>query len=129
MDGKPVAMTPAMLRAATTGEVDMSAAMPGGIEASEKLGQIAFVHSTAMPVELQPDRAAFEALGFKFGLPVEGDRLFVHATLPEGWKKQGTGHDMHSEIVDETGRKRVGVFYKAAFYDRRADAFIIPVSD
>ena len=32
---------------------------------------------------------------------------------------------MHSDILDDHGRKRVSVFYKAAFYDRRAHAGLI----
>lgn len=113
-------VTPAMLRAALTGEVDISAAMPGGIEASEKLGQITFVHAATMPRRVRPDRAAFESFGFTFGDPI--DELFLAATLPNGWKKQATDHDMWSYILDERGRKRVAIFYKAAFYDRSAHA-------
>jgi hypothetical protein len=33
---------------------------------------------------------------------------------------------MHSDILDEQGRVRVAVFYKAAFYDRRANARLVP---
>ena len=33
---------------------------------------------------------------------------------------------MWSHIVDAEGRKRVAVFYKAAFYDRRADMRLEP---
>ena len=47
--------TPAMLRAAVTGEVDMSAAVPGGIEASEKLGQ-----NSACQFNQDADRVATE---------------------------------------------------------------------
>lgn len=99
------------------------AATPGGIEASEKAGQQALVASTNMPKDMMPSRLAFEILGFRFGEPV--DELFVKATLPPGWTRAGTDHSMHSDILDEKGRRRVGVFYKAAFYDRRADATLI----
>jgi hypothetical protein len=47
--------------------------------------------------------------------------MFRQATLPPGWKKTGSDHDMWSYVEDERGLRRVAVFYKAAFYDRRAD--------
>lgn len=49
------------------------------------------------------------------------DDLFIQALLPAGWKKEATDHSMWSDLLDEQGRKRGGIFYKAAFYDRRAD--------
>ena len=50
----------------------------------------------------------------------EHDDLFDAVVLPEGWTKQATEHAMHSMILDEHGSERISVFYKAAFYDRRA---------
>lgn len=94
--------------------------MPGAIEASEARGQAQFVASQSLPTDVR-DRKVFEALGFTFGKPFADDPLFAPATLPAGWTKRGTSHDMHSEILDEKGRVRAGVFYKAAFYDRKAD--------
>lgn len=94
--------------------------MPGAIEASEARGQAQFVASQSLPTDVR-DRKVFEALGFTFGKPFKDDPLFAPATLPAGWTKRGTSHDMHSEILDEKGRVRAGVFYKAAFYDRKAD--------
>lgn len=116
---------PAALSALGRGDLKNAriAATPGGIEAQEKAGQEALVASTDMPKELHPSRAAFEQVGFKFGDDV--DDLFVKATLPPGWKRAATDHSMHSDIMDDQGRKRVGVFYKAAFYDRRADAVLV----
>jgi hypothetical protein len=94
--------------------------LPGAIEASEARGQAQFVASQSLPSDVR-DRKVFEALGFTFGEPYKDDPIFAPATLPAGWTKRGTDHDMHSEILDEKGRVRAGVFYKAAFYDRRAD--------
>lgn len=93
--------------------------VPRGIEASERRGQEQLLQSTVLPTE-GSDGEEFAALGFKFGPKVEGDELFREATLPDGWKKEGSDHDMWSYIVDERGIHRVSVFYKAAFYDRRA---------
>lgn len=115
-------MTPAMLKAALEGRaVD---ATPAGIERSERAGQEALVASSDMPKKMSPGRDAFEKVGFKFGDDVSV--LFVSATLPPGWTRSATSHAMHSDILDEKGRLRVGIFYKAAFYDRRADARLLP---
>lgn len=113
---------PAALGALAKGDIEnfLVAATPGGIEAQEKRGQMALVNSTDMPKEMRPSKEAFEKMGFTFGEPI--DELFLSATLPPGWKRAATGHSMHSNIIDDQGRERVSIFYKAAFYDRRADA-------
>jgi hypothetical protein len=115
---------PAASSALARGDLEnfVVAATPGGIEAQEKRGQMALVNSTDIPKQMSPSREAFEKIGFVFGKDV--DELFVSAKLPPGWTRATTGHSMHSDILDEQGRKRVSVFYKAAFYDRRADAYL-----
>lgn len=104
----------------------MAASMaPGGsdefIGAQEAAGQAQLVHSDRLPTDLHSPREDFEAQGFTFGDPDPSDPMFAPATLPEGWSRQGSDHDMWSYIVDDLGRRRASVFYKAAFYDRRAD--------
>lgn len=94
--------------------------LPGGIEASERRGQAELVESSVLPTQMDPDREAYEALGFRFGEAVGGDPLFIHADLPPGWTRQAANHAMWSHLLDAEGRHRVTVFYKAAFYDRRA---------
>lgn len=84
----------------------------------EAAGQRQFVTSAAMPKEGPWDQ--LEALGFVRGEGVDGDDLFIGATLPAGWAKRSTDHSMWSMIVDQRGVERVEIFYKAAFYDRRA---------
>ena len=114
-------LTPAALDALARGDIDnaLTAATPGGIEAQEAAGQATMVAQEILPRDIiGADRAAFEALGFEFGEP--HDDLFVNAKLPAGWTKQATDHSMWSRIVDETGNERASIFYKAAFYDRRA---------
>lgn len=96
-------------------------AFTGHIEAQEARGQQELVASTDLPSDTRGTDEAFIALGFSFGEPHAHDPLFRPTTLPQGWTKTGTDHSMHSVIRDEQGRDRVGVFYKAAFYDRRAD--------
>lgn len=88
------------------------------VEAQEARGQDKLVHSELLPSE--GDWKALEALGFVKGEQVEGDDLFVHASIPEGWVKERTSHSLYTVIKDERGIDRVRVGYKAAFYDRWA---------
>lgn len=115
-------ITPAVLAAIAAGDAAnaLVAATPGGIEAQEAAGQAMLVASEQLPKEMRgATREQLEALGFVFGGDV--DELFVTAHLPPGWKKVASYHSMHSDLVDDKGRVRAGIFYKAAFYDRRAD--------
>lgn len=94
--------------------------LPGGIEAQERAGQAMTNLQQTLPVHMiNCTRADFEALGFVFGEAL--DDLFVKVTFPAGWRKQATTHAMHSDLLDNKARRRGGIFYKAAFYDRRAD--------
>lgn len=97
------------------------------IEGQEITGQHQLVKSELLPAE-HGDDAPWLELGFTFGDPVNGDPLFVHATLPEGWEKRATDHPMGSVIVDTLGRERVRIFYKAAFYDRSAHMNLVSLS-
>lgn len=97
----------------------------GYIEGMERQGQQSLVRSETLPTEGDWDRAA--ELGVVRGEQVPGDSLFTNATLPEGWQKVATDHSMGSEVIDDRGVPRIGIFYKAAFYDRRADFHIIDV--
>jgi hypothetical protein len=115
-------ITPAALAAALIGDMDnfFAASMPGGIEAQEAAGQATFVSNATLPKEMLHGctREKLEQMGVKFGADM--DDLFVTAQLPDGWKKQATDHSMWSDLIDEKGRKRAAIFYKAAFYDRSA---------
>lgn len=93
---------------------------PGGIEAQEAAGQATFVSNATLPKEMLHgcDREKLEQMGIKFGADV--DDLFVTVQLPEGWKKKATDHAMWSDLLDDNGRKRAAIFYKAEFYDRSA---------
>lgn len=90
------------------------------IGAQERAGQAQLVHSDRLPTELHSPREDFEALGFTFGDPDPHDPMFAPATLPDGWKREGSDHAMWSYIVDQHGRRRASIFYKANFYDRSA---------
>lgn len=95
---------------------------PGGvgIYAQEAAGQ-AELCAAGRKAQLPKDGLDdAEKLGIKVIGPSEGDELFVDVELPEGWSIVPTDHSMHSSLIDEKGRKRAGIFYKAAFYDRSA---------
>lgn len=116
-------ITPAAVMAAARGDLSNAAVAlkPGGIEAQEKAGQIEQSLQDTLPIDMHGcSQADFEKLGFKFLNKI--DRLFWQCEFPKGWRKKPTDHSMWSDLLDDKGRKRAGIFFKAAFYDR--DAFI-----
>lgn len=113
--------------AATPPLVHLVEAMGRGsdmIPDQEARGQSSFVNSTTLPSNVRGENAreTLESYGVKFLEVVDGDPMFQHVELPEGWSKQASDHAMWSYLVDDKGRKRASIFYKAAFYDR--DAFL-----
>ena len=92
---------------------------PDAIEAQEARGQNELIESTQLPIEVN-GKEELESLGVVFGSQMENDPLFCEATLPNGWKKRATDHPMWSELIDENDNVVASIFYKAAFYDRRA---------
>jgi len=114
-------ITPAAVAAAMRGDLEnfIAATTPGGIEAQEACGQQQFVNSSTLPKRcIGCTREQIEALDIIFGEDV--DDLFVRVTLPAGWSIVPTDHSMWSKLIDERGRERAAMFYKAAFYDRDA---------
>lgn len=97
-----------------------SGGQTGYVEEMEAAGQRQLVNSDRLPTETSGTDDAFEAVGFVFGTPDRNDPMFRPATLPEGWRREGSEHAMWSYLVDQYGRRRVAIFYKAAFYDRSA---------
>jgi hypothetical protein len=91
------------------------------ITGQEAAGQRQLVNSASLPTDTNGTDDEFVKLGFTFGDPNPADPMFRPATLPEGWRKEGSDHSMWSYVVDQLGRRRVAVFYKAAFYDRSAN--------
>lgn len=93
----------------------------GRIEAMEARGQAELVKaSSVLPIEIGGGQQALGKAGVVFHGPVDGDPLFQKVTLPEGWQKAATDHYMWSNLLDDKGRERAAIFYKAAPYDRRA---------
>ncbi len=114
-----VKISPALLGAKTL-ENAIVAATPGGIECQEAAGQKMLIESAQLPIDMgSMTIERLEAIGFKIGGKI--DELFMQAELPPGWTKVASEHSMHSKLIDENGCERASVFYKAAFYDRRAD--------
>ena len=114
-------MTSAALGALVNGDEEnfLVVSRPGGIEAQEAQGQSDFVESASLPIDTgRYTREQFESMGIVFGDDV--DDLFVSVVLPDGWEVVPTDHSMQSHLVDEKGRERADIFYKAAFYDRSA---------
>lgn len=105
-----------LLNAMTTGTT-------ASVKEQEKEGQHSLLQSTLLPVSIRPssEEALFLQLGFEFGKVYEAEPLFREAKLPPGWSKEGTSHSMHTDLVDEKGFIRGDIFYKAAFYDRKAN--------
>ena len=122
-------LTPAALGALMAGDMEnaLVAMMPGGIEMQEAAGQIELTgERNRMPIRGTTDdpvlRGQWEAVGFRFGreVPHQPAPVFVEATFPLGWFLKPTDHSMWSDVLDEKGRKRASVFFKAAFYDYKA---------
>lgn len=102
---------------------------PRAIEAQEARGQKELTESQQLPVEINTGKLeTLVKAGVKIGNAVEGDPLFRQVGLPEGWKIVATEHSMWSELKDEKGEVRAHIFYKAAFYDRRAHMDIVEPS-
>lgn len=117
-------MTPAAFAAAAAGDLRNSAiaSQKGGIETQEKQGQLSLVNAARLPKRMTPAQSVYEQIGIKF---IDyADKLFWNVEMPKGWKIVPTNHSMWSDIVDEQGRKRGGMFYKAAFYDEDANMFL-----
>lgn len=95
----------------------------------ERRGQQNFASSDTLPLDgltaalcKQLAAGGFEIETDEKGAPQPSpdDDLFVRAKLPNGWKKQPTDHSMYTDLLDTQGRKRGIIFYKAAYYDRKA---------
>lgn len=120
-------LTPAAASAFINGDRAnfLAAITPGGIERQEAQGQADLARAAnRLPSQIIYPRNVTHAditreMGITFGAPV--DELFVSVTLPAGWVIKPTEHSMHSDLVDDKGRVRAAIFYKAAFYDRNAN--------
>jgi hypothetical protein len=91
------------------------------VAASPVGGLLDIAESDVFPTEGYKDHQ-LEALGFKLGPAFTDDQLFRTCTLPAGWATDVPLVWLNYMIRDERGYGRVHVFY-----DRRANAIILPV--
>jgi hypothetical protein len=93
------------------------------IEDMEAQGQRELTsQTTKLPAEGSTN-PVWKKMGVIFGPLVAGDAVFREVKLPQGWGWKAADADtntMWNYLVDERGRVRGKMFYKAAFYDRRA---------
>ncbi len=99
---------------------------PNAIYAQEAQGQKELVASSQLPKKLiyHEDRQLtcsqfYERIGISV-LPDNTDDIFFTVQLPAGWCLSPTDHSMWNSLIDNKGRKRASIFYKAAFYDRNS---------
>ena len=93
-----------------------------GLEAVQNAEQNKARSTYRLPMEMNPSKEAFEALGFTF--EDIGDDVLCKATLPDGWKLKADGDRYWTYLIDEKGRKRGSYFYKGAFYDRSGRMYL-----
>jgi len=107
-------------------DVRMSGLTTGqAIENQERNGQADAINSSKLPIDGTLDKqTTWEALGFVF--QDVDDELFVNVIMPTGWRfvKHPEGDARHSLLLDDQGRTRAGMFYKAAFYDTKANIYL-----
>lgn len=119
-------MNPASLQAMLNGDFPSAilAATPGGIERQEAAGQAKLVKSAdRLPTAVNyPYDTTISEVSEKLGIQLGSiiDDVFIEATFPKGWHLKPTEHSMWSSLIDDRGRKRASIFYKAAFYDYNA---------
>lgn len=106
----------------------------------EEVGQSNFINSLQMPIKTNPHSGlgfavdVYTRLGFKFLVtkesevldPKDDDDLFMDVVLPDGWRKEGSGHAMWSYVYDNKDRRRLEVFYKGTSHGRRAFINVTP---
>ena len=100
---------------------------PNAIEQQEAQGQKELIASSQLPRICNSPRGInateqYHKMGIKTFTSSKGDDLFIGVSLPARWQLKETDHSMWNNLMDDKGRKRAMIFYKAAFYDR--DSFI-----
>jgi hypothetical protein len=138
MEDQNARITPAGIGALIKGDLEnfRVASMPRVIiETQEAVGQIDMIKTTQLPIAVEklnferdnPNiiKESKEIWG-KLGIEIidKVDELFFSVKLPDKWEMKTRESSYGTYLVDEKGRERVSIFYKAAFYDRRAYADI-----
>lgn len=115
-----------MIRIVNTRNLRPDQVVDFGIEDMEKQGQEELCQSNQLPMNGLGSLAAVEKYRGLVVQPSPGDPLFVDVKeWPEGWVIKPTEHTMWSELYD--GEDLIAqIFYKAAYYDRRAELHVRP---
>ena len=90
------------------------------IEDMEAQGQRELTGQTSKLPTKGGENPAWAKMGILYGKPDPQDPVFSSVQLPAGWKLEPTDHAMWNNLLDDQGRVRAKMFYKAAFYDRSA---------
>jgi len=119
-------VTRAALSALVKGDIDnfIVGSTKGGIEEQEAEGQRWLCDGkTILPKNYHDcTQKDFE----KFGIEIVGDYddLFNLVKFPKGWKIEPGESSYWSCLVNDQGKEIAKVFYKAAFYDKRAKIYL-----
>lgn len=98
------------------------------VEAQEARGARQLHGATVLPTSGTEDAELWVKLGFKLGEPFPDDPLFRPAEFPAGWRITNNPENPDPrgmQLVDNRGRRRAYVFYKAAYYDRKASIRLV----
>lgn len=87
----------------------------------EMLGQKQALDPTVLPKAPSEDWQILKRWGFQKLKDI--DDLFCECIFPPGWKKSPY-YRMWTDILDERGLAKASYFYKAVYYDRRANISI-----
>lgn len=120
--------TPAALVAFLNGNPTdfLAAHTPGGIENQEAEGQRFLCENSLIPKDGYDEHAKNFFASEKIEIIENFDNLFHQAKLPSGWMiKPVEGTSFLSKLIDPAGKIRADIFYKAAFYDKRAQITFI----
>jgi len=135
-------LTPAAVVALAEGDMEnaIAAMVPGGIERQEAEGREWLIENSMLPVGMgvlgcSSAVSSFAAIarvydalcswGLEFG-GLEGD-IFVPVKLPGGWALKASEQSQYlAFLLDDQKAVRAQIFFKAAFYDRRAELTVLP---
>lgn len=100
---------------------------PYAIEAQESRGQKELCASNQLPKTdgYYDVKEEYEKIGIKVIKETESDNIWYDVILPVGWKIEPTDHSMWSKLLDDEGKTRASIFYKAAFYDRSCHIHLV----
>ena len=98
---------------------------PAAIETQEADGQRELCESSQLPklsqdYDPEDQKTIYKSLGIKVLDEQSDDPLFYDVILPGGWKIKSTEHSIWSDLYNDKNEIIGSIFYKAAFYDRRA---------